>query len=550
MKKIIALFALITSLVFTLTVGAEVSFEITNNFPEITISGNTGGEIPYENVTVCVVNPGGNVDDISNLSVLKENLLYYSQKNADENGNFSFDIELDEENIGRYIVFVYSSEDKKKDEVFYITSDGIKSIIEQINQKSTVEGLEEIIDLSSNKTDTVLIFNLEDELVFRVPQDNLLAVFLNLNSINEVNPQMPEELKDKITLSAVITALNEGMAFDLVSYDNVIGLPAEYKEAYFLKLSDDVKLNFSKGFLNKPVTDKLSLNNEFKNRVILSILNNIRNRSDIEYVIEKFGGHLNINVSSFMSFVNKPALVDQLGTNAPYGSVEEFTSKYNTLYSALMVAPPPSAGGGGGGGTSSSKFNDVSDEPVSSEKFDPFSDVFSDLDKTPWAKEYIMKLYDKGIIKGVSENEFAPDKNIKREEFIKILVEALQFEAGNDKPAFTDADENTWYYEYLLKAYSKGIVNGYSDGSFGVGKYITREDMITLSYRAALCKEMAFSEEAEKFADDTEISDYAKTAVYSFRNAGIIQGSGNNLVNPKSFLTRAEAAKIICMLME
>lgn len=552
MKKLIILFLLTASFIFTLTANAEVSFEITNNFPEITVTGNTGGDIPYDNVTLCVVKPGGIMESISDITSLNSNLIYYTQKNSDKNGGFIFNVDLSGGAVGRYTVYVYANGSKINNDVFYVTTEGIIPLIEEINSKTTLDELGGVIDLSSSETDTALIFNLKDELIYKVPEEKLLTVFLGLNGEgNKVNPSTPSDMTDKIILSSVIAGLNEGVAFDLLSYDSLIGLPSEYKEAYNIKLSDDIKLKFTEGFAGKSVSDKISLNSEFKNQVILSVLNNIRNRSDIEYIIEKFGTDMSINISSFVGFINKEALIDQLGLNAPYGSVEAFITKYNALYSSLMIAPPSSGGGGGGGGTSSPKeFNGVSDAPVSPENFNTSSEIFSDLDKTPWAKEYIVKLYNKGIVKGVTKNEFAPDKNIKREEFVKMLVEAFCLENVGTKAEFKDADVNGWYYDYLMKAYSAGIINGYSDGRFGVGEYITREDMITLSYRAALKKEMEFSETSEKFSDDDKISDYAKTPVYAFKKAGIVQGSGNNLVNPKNFLTRAEAAKIICMLTE
>ena len=131
-----------------------------------------------------------------------------------------------------------------------------------------------------------------------------------------------------------------------------------------------------------------------------------------------------------------------------------------------------------------------------------------------------------------------------------MIVTALEIEGETESVSFSDADENSWYYDYLCKASGAGLVNGYNDGTFGAGKNITREEMITISYRAALYKNKKFSQSSENFTDDDKISDYAKEAVYSFRTAGIISGSGNNTVNPKNNLTRAEAAKIICLLME
>ena len=47
------------------------------------------------------------------------------------------------------------------------------------------------------------------------------------------------------------------------------------------------------------------------------------------------------------------------------------------------------------------------------------------------------------------------------------------------------------------------------------------------------------------FADDEQISDYAKTAVYALYDAGIINGVSEDEFAAKDYLTRAQAAKII-----
>ena len=48
------------------------------------------------------------------------------------------------------------------------------------------------------------------------------------------------------------------------------------------------------------------------------------------------------------------------------------------------------------------------------------------------------------------------------------------------------------------------------------------------------------------FADNGEISDYAKSAVGYLAEKGIIKGYDGNMFVPFKNLTRAEAAKILC----
>jgi len=91
-------------------------------------------------------------------------------------------------------------------------------------------------------------------------------------------------------------------------------------------------------------------------------------------------------------------------------------------------------------------------------------------------------------------------------------------------------------------AASAGIVTGKGDGSFGIGEKITRQDMAVMIARA---KNLISENTTERFADDAEISDYAKMSVYAAKNAGIISGVGDNTFNPQGFATRAETAMVV-----
>ena len=52
------------------------------------------------------------------------------------------------------------------------------------------------------------------------------------------------------------------------------------------------------------------------------------------------------------------------------------------------------------------------------------------------------------------------------------------------------------------------------------------------------------------FKDDTNISAYAYEAVYTMKSLGILKGYESGEFNPKGNLTRAEAAKVIAMVMD
>lgn len=168
--------------------------------------------------------------------------------------------------------------------------------------------------------------------------------------------------------------------------------------------------------------------------------------------------------------------------------------------------------------------------------------VFTDTKSVPWAQEAIDTLYSKNIISGISDTEFAPDKSITREEFVKLIVCAFGIEAQDDEIFYADVTEDAWYEQYIKTASSKKIVSGISDNLFGVGQNITRQDMAVILYRAMQLSPVT---SLEIFADDNAIASYAKEAVYTMKELQIISGMGENCFMPLENATRAQAAKMI-----
>ena len=61
--------------------------------------------------------------------------------------------------------------------------------------------------------------------------------------------------------------------------------------------------------------------------------------------------------------------------------------------------------------------------------------------------------------------------------------------------------------------------------------------------------ELKIEAEAETFADDDQIADYAREAVYAMRALGIINGNPDGTFCPNDTATRAQAAKMLCAAM-
>jgi hypothetical protein len=174
--------------------------------------------------------------------------------------------------------------------------------------------------------------------------------------------------------------------------------------------------------------------------------------------------------------------------------------------------------------------------------------AFSDLSSAEWAKEAITSLYNNGIINGKTASTFAPNDDITRAEFAKIVVKAFGLEdTSANTSEFSDVSPSDWYYTSVASAYNSGIIKGYENGEFGVNDKITRQDMAVIIYRAAQAagKSITAVKDGVIFDDAAGISTYAAEAVDALQKAGVINGMTETTFAPKSTATRAQAAQMI-----
>lgn len=172
---------------------------------------------------------------------------------------------------------------------------------------------------------------------------------------------------------------------------------------------------------------------------------------------------------------------------------------------------------------------------------------------TSWAKEYIEYLVAKGFIKGKTETIFAPNDRITRAEFVQILAHISQGDLSlyNDA-SFLDVRGTEWFAPAIAWAKEMGIVTG-DGGYFKPQEIITRQDMAVMLYRY-MNQVHHYTWEAstnvQSFADDEVIKTYAKEAVYTMKEAKIIGGREHGNFAPLDEATRAEAAKMIALLVQ
>jgi endo-1,4-beta-xylanase len=174
---------------------------------------------------------------------------------------------------------------------------------------------------------------------------------------------------------------------------------------------------------------------------------------------------------------------------------------------------------------------------------------FDDIGSYAWAAAAIEALASRDVIKGVSEATFAPAANIKRADFLALLVRALglQSEGGT---GFADVAESDYYYHAVRIAKELGIAKGVGGDRFNPQAAITRQEMMVLTVRAleaaGLPLEAAPAGALSGFTDAA--AEYAKTSAAALVASGIVNGIGGE-IQPAGLLTRAQAAVILYLVL-
>ena len=133
--------------------------------------------------------------------------------------------------------------------------------------------------------------------------------------------------------------------------------------------------------------------------------------------------------------------------------------------------------------------------------------AFEDVPENAWYATPVNTLASLGIISGVGDNRFEPDRSITRAEFTAL---AMKFTVGAEKEEniFNDVKPADWFYEAVTGSIQFGWINGYGDGTFRPNNTITRAE-VTAIVNKMLGREgdQAFiqqhQEELKRFTDVT-----------------------------------------------
>lgn len=535
LKKYISIFTISVAALFCANPAyADVIVDDINS--TITLSGVADAKT---NIGIEVFAPGKSYVDIDkmDLSEFKMVIPYVFQVTSNKDGEWKQSFKLSDSPSGKYTVYICEENAQTtriENFIFVNIKEGqialeklFEAYPDENSVKSVIEEESENLGLGFDFMDKISVSKLSEIIISEIQNGEIKSDDF-ISAINGIRH------------SAVINAIDAGAADNLFDYSDILALDKSsisdfYKTSAVSKNYSEITAKLKNGNF----TDFKSFEKKLTEKTVLSIVSNPDGVDDVKNILSAFSDEIGTKVKITDTICRK--------------IMGKKYADYSELNKAINDSDAPSNGGGGGsskGGSSSSLSGafPVTSNPKSEVKPIEY-DIFTDIGDVSWAKDAIVFLAQSGIIKGKSETEFYPNDNITREEIVTIISRAFCQDCDDAPIEFTDVANDSWYYSPIAKAVGCNIVNGYSDSLFGTGDNVSRQDMVTMVYRAAQYKGIAFDVKEIGFTDEADISDYAKEAVGALTNAEIVNGLDLYTFAPNQNATRAQVAKIIYKLV-
>ena len=160
-----------------------------------------------------------------------------------------------------------------------------------------------------------------------------------------------------------------------------------------------------------------------------------------------------------------------------------------------------------------------------------------------WAQASIERWSDAGVVNGVAPGVFNPDGNMSRAEAAQVFTNLLKLTGTADLSAYTDVDADAWYADAVAACVEAGVMNGVGDNQMNPTGTITREMFFVMFARALGIPEEETLEGT--YADSDSISDWARGSVYALVNNGYVAGTGADSISPLSDINRASVIALL-----
>ncbi len=172
---------------------------------------------------------------------------------------------------------------------------------------------------------------------------------------------------------------------------------------------------------------------------------------------------------------------------------------------------------------------------------------FTDV-KGKWFEMYVVKAINYGIVSGYDEsNLFKPNNPVTRAEFCMMVNNAFELTEKTDI-GFSDVESGKWYHEPIAIGINTGYILGYDDNTFKPNNNISRQEAAVIGER--LLPYDTKVAKLEKYSDYGKVADWSYSAVQRIVERGYLGAYDDGKLHPADSLTRAQAVKIICDIVD
>ena len=168
-----------------------------------------------------------------------------------------------------------------------------------------------------------------------------------------------------------------------------------------------------------------------------------------------------------------------------------------------------------------------------------------------WAAEVIQKAEDYGLMEGYPDGTFGVGKALTRGEFVAVLCRMFGWEAAAPaSPSFSDCPATHWTYSYVETALAHGVMD--AGGAFRPEDPISREEMAVMLVRALGYHQLAgqLTGLSLPFDDVTDNRGHIAIAYDIGMITGVAGADGSLKFLPRDSATREEAAAMLVRVYE
>lgn len=564
MKKQIKVIAILSAAVIFISAKAhaqidKINCDLNGN---ISVAGSFD-MIDNQQALIAVVKPNKEFEDTSDYVYLEK--LNVSSKGI-FNTNFCFEGES-----GIYSVFVIKGDEIFKDRFIYLSQQDIKNYTDKINGAKSGEELQIIFDADYHKLYKICDIGIDD-----ITEQNSKKFYNTLLEIkNEKEFINLTDIKNAITESILISDFYTSDITESQKILDKITKSFSDESVSYLKLynkNESLKQNVAKKMKEVNVSRIKNFENLFIETVPYVNIQNAHNAYEKKEIVNELKDDITFKEKEYFFGLNETKQVNIISSiNEKYSSFKEFLTLISNKcseYRANENKNNQQNTNTGGTGSTTNRNNSTTVVGWDSQPQTELNYEFDDMNNYEWAENAVDFLYKKGVINGKGNNKFAPEDNIKREEFVVMAVNLFYASEQYKSVDFADVKKNMWYSDKIAVAYQKKIINGISDEMFGIGTEITRQDASVVCSRIAAdlyelaqeSEETSNSDElhggifeytdidTDPFNDFEDVSDYAKEPVKRMFKAGIINGMPNGNFMPENNMSRAEAAVMLYRL--